>query len=259
VIDSHCHLDVERFDADRPAVLERAWAAGLEGLVVPGIGPATWEALLQWPAREPRVQVALGVHPQLLPELPEADDAAHLRRLDELLARGVAKAVGECGLDGPSEAGAPMERQLRVLEAHFDLADAHRLPLVCHVYRAHPHFQRLLKRRPIPSAGLVLHSYSGSHELARFYAERGCHFSFAGPVTFTEARRPLEALRAIPPERLMAETDAPDQAPHPHRGQRSEPGYLPLIVSAMARAVGEDEAAFAHRLRATTRTFFRLA
>jgi len=258
VIDSHCHLDVERFDPDRPGVLERAWAAGLEAIVVPGIGPSTWEALLEWPAREPRVHVALGIHPQLLPELPEAEDDAHLARLDALLSRGVAKAVGECGVDGPSEAGAPMERQLRVLEAHFDLADKHGLPVICHVLRAHPHFQRLLKRRAIPKAGLVLHSYSGSHELAPFYAKKGCHFSFAGPVTFQEARRPLDALRAIPLERLMAETDSPDQAPHPHRGERSEPAYLPLIVEAMAQARGDDAEAFTQTLTSTTRAFFRL-
>ena len=78
MIDSHCHLDVPRFDADRPAVLGRAWKAGLLGMVVPAIGPAAWEALLGWPTQDARVQVALGIHPQLLPELSEALDDAHL-------------------------------------------------------------------------------------------------------------------------------------------------------------------------------------
>ena len=256
MIDTHCHLDVARFDADRDLVLERAWAAGVRGLVVPGIGPSTWDALLEWPLRDPRVQVGLGIHPQLLPELPARDDDAHLARLDELLGRGGAVAVGECGLDGPSEAGAPMERQLRVLEAHVELAKKHRLPLLVHCLRAQPHLQRLLKRLAVPDAGLVLHSFSGSAELVPFYVAHGCHVSFAGPVSFEEARRPLDALRAVPLERLLVETDAPDQAPHPHRGGRSEPAYLPLIVAAMARARGEDPARLAEALTANARALF---
>ncbi len=253
MIDTHCHLDVARFDADRDAVLRRAWAAGLTGLVVPAIGPDAWEALLGWPARDARVQVALGIHPQHLPQLPEADDAAHLARLDALLESGVALAVGECGLDGPSEAGAPMARQLRVFDAHVQLARRHRLPLLVHCYRAHPHLQRYLETAGVPEAGLLLHSYSGSAELTPRYARLGCHFSFAGPLTFPEARRPLDALRKIPPERLMVETDAPDQPPHPHRGERNEPAHLPLVIAAMERAL---ERPLSAELHANTLRFF---
>jgi TatD DNase family protein len=240
VIDTHCHLDVPRFDADRDAVLERCWAAGVTGMVVPAIGPSTWEALLTWPARDRRVQVGLGIHPQLLPELDPADDERHLAVLDALLSRGEAIAVGECGLDGPSEAGAPMDRQLRVFDAHVKLARKHRLPLLVHCYRAHPHLQRYLKQEPIPERGLLMHSYSGSADLTPFYVRAGCHFSFAGPITFPEARRPLDALRVVPVERLMAETDAPDQAPHPHRADRNEPSWLPLVIEAMSRELSID-------------------
>jgi TatD DNase family protein len=236
VIDTHCHLDVPRFDTDRDAVLERTWAAGVRGLVVPAIGPDAWEPLLEWPRRDPRVQVGLGIHPQLVPSLDAADDEKNLARLDDLLTRGGAIAVGECGLDGPS---AQMDRQVAILRAHFALARKHRLPLLMHVLRAHPAFMTLLKEERVPEAGLLMHSYSGSAELTAFYVAQGCHFSFAGPVSFKEARKPLDALRSVPLERLMAETDAPDQAPHPHRGQRSEPAYLPLIVDAMEAARGE--------------------
>ncbi len=90
----------------------------------------------------------------------------------------------------------------------------------------------------------------------RVYLRHGAWFSFAGPVTFTEARRPLDALRAVPLERLLVETDAPDQAPHPHRGQRSEPAYLGLMVAAMARARGEPEGLLADALARNARTAF---
>jgi TatD DNase family protein len=256
VIDTHCHLDVERFDADRDAVLSRAWAAGVQGLVIPAIGPSAWDALREWPLREPRVQVAYGIHPQLLPELDPAEDERNLLKLDEALTRGGAIAVGECGLDGPSEARAPMERQLRVFLAHVELARKHRLPLLVHCLRAHPHLQRALKQvGPLP-VGVLLHSYSGSHELVRTYVKLGCHFSFAGPVTFLEARRPLDAVRAVPVELLLAETDAPDQAPHPHRGTRCEPAMLPLIIDAMAAARGVPADALREAMTQNARSFF---
>ena len=254
MIDTHCHLDVPRFDADREEVLSRAWAAGLTAMVVPAIGPDSWEPLLEWPKRDARVQVGLGIHPQIVPHLDPADDDAHLAKLDELLGRGVAIAVGECGLDGPSEAGAPMERQLRIFDAHMKLAVKHDLPLLVHCYRAHPHLIRYLKEHPIPPAGLLMHSYSGSADLTPKYVKYGCHFSLAGPVSFLEARRPIEALKVIPVDRLMAETDAPDQAPHPHRGTRNEPAHLPLVIDAMERALGRPLKA---ALLANTLRFFK--
>lgn len=257
MIDTHCHLDVEKFDADRAQVLERAWGAGVTGIIVPAIGPSAWEALLRWPARDARVQVGLGIHPQLLPQLPPEDDARHLATLDAMLARKGAVAVGECGLDGPSADKAPMDRQVTVLKAHFALARKHGLPLLVHCLRAHPVMLQLLKTEAVPPAGLLMHSYSGPRELTGKYVKHGCHFSFAGPVTFEEARKPIEALGAVPLDRLMAETDAPDQAPHPHGGSRSEPAYLPLILAAMAKARNEPLETVRAATVGNTKRFFR--
>jgi TatD DNase family protein len=253
MIDTHCHLDVKSFDHDRGAVLERAWATGVEALIVPAIGPEAWENLLEWPRRDARVQVGLGIHPQRVPSLEPRDDERNLQRLDELLGRPEAIAVGECGLDAAS---GELERQERILRAQFALARKHHKPLLVHVLRAHPLFLKLISQEPLPPAGLLMHSYSGSSELTPKYVRYGCHFSFAGPVSFAEARRPLDALRSVPLDRLMVETDAPDQAPHPHRGQRSEPAYLPLIIEAMSRVRGEEVRA---AVTANARRFFGLA
>ncbi|NTX57169.1 TatD family hydrolase [Myxococcus sp. CA039A] len=257
MIDTHCHLDATRFDEDRTLVLERAWAAGLQGILIPGVGTHDWEPLLELSRNEPRIQVGLGIHPQLLPEMtPEEDDVA-LELLDALLSKGGAVAVGECGLDGPSLPGAPLERQVSVLQRHLALARKHQLPVLMHCHRLHPALIELLKQEQMPEAGLLMHSYSGGVELARFYLQKGCHFSFAGPVTWAEARKPLDALRAIPLERLMAETDAPDQAPTPHRGGRSEPAYLPHILEGMARVRGEPLDEVAQRTTENARRLFR--
>ncbi|OJH40793.1 TatD family hydrolase [Cystobacter ferrugineus] len=259
MIDTHCHLDASRFDPDRSEVLARAWAAGLHGILVPGVGPENWEPLREMSRSEPRLQIGLGIHPQMLPHLPPEEDELHLERLDALLGLGGVIAVGECGLDGPSAAGAPMERQVAVLRRHLELARKHGLPVLMHCFRAHPALIDLLKSEPLPEAGILMHSYGGGVDLARFYIQKGCHFSFAGPVTWAEARKPLDALRVIPPERLMVETDAPDQAPTPHRGQRSEPGYLPRIIEGMARVLGEPVEVLAQRTTENARRFFREA
>jgi TatD DNase family protein len=256
MIDSHCHLDVPRFDVDRREALQRAFEAGVLGLVIPAIGPEAWEALLLWPTEDARVQVALGIHPQLLPELPEALDDVHLERLDGLLSKGLACAVGECGLDGAAAAAAPLERQLRVLDGHLRLAHKHHLPLLLHCQKAHPALEAWLERVRLPTAGGVLHSYSGGAERVRSYRERGLWFSFAGPVSWPEARRPVEALRAVPADFLLAETDAPDQTPAPFRGQRSEPAFLLQVLDAMALHRGDDRAELAARVTANARRFF---
>lgn len=258
MIDTHCHIDSERFDADREEVLARAWTAGLTGLVVPAVGPESWDQLLELPRRQARIRVALGIHPWLLPSLPEAADEQHLQRLDQLLAGGGAIAVGECGLDGPSVArGASLQRQLRVFSGQLELARKHELPLLVHCFRAHPALVSLLRERAAPERGLLLHSYSGGAEQIRFYCSRGCSFSFAGPVTFSEGRRPIEAATVVPLERLMVETDAPDQPPHPHRGGRCEPSYLPLVLAALARAHGLGERELAALTAENARRFFR--
>jgi len=239
VVDTHCHLDAGRFDADRDEVLARAFNAGVTGLVIPGVSPDTWEPLLRWPARDVRVQVALGIHPQALPELPPEGDAGHLQQLETLLSAGIACAVGECGLDGPSvERGASLARQVEVLERQLALAVRHDLPVLLHCYKAHDVMLPLLQRLPLPRRGVVLHSYSGGSGLVSAYAQLGCWFSFAGPVTWEKARKPIDALLQVPRGRLLAETDAPDQAPVPHRGGRCEPMHLQAVLEGMARGLG---------------------
>jgi TatD DNase family protein len=241
VIDTHCHLDRPEFDADRDAVLARARAAGVTELVVPAIGPDGWDRLAAFAKATPGVHFGLGIHPQLLPELDPREDDRRLVDLDAALSRGGAVAVGECGLDGPSaEPGAgpfpaALDRQLAVLRGHLALARSHRLPVLLHCLRAHPQLLALLQAEPLPRGG-VLHSYSGGVDLVRPYAALGMSFSFAGPLTYERARKPLEAARAVPRDRLLLETDAPDQTPRPHRG-RNEPAYLAEIVAALAAAL----------------------
>lgn len=202
--------------------MARAAAAGVVGVLVPGVIDRRWPALRDL-ARRHGWRFAVGTHPQCLPEsraIPDDLDGA--------------SAIGECGLDGPTPV--PMEEQVRVLEGHLALARDANLPLILHCVRAHGVMLATL-RRFAPLRG-VMHSYSGGAELVRDYVALGLHLSFAGPITWDNARKPVEALRRVPRDRLLAETDAPDQCPRPHRG-RSEPAHLADVVAAMERLRGE--------------------
>jgi TatD DNase family protein len=257
MIDTHCHLDRPEFDRDRGEALARARAAGVTDLIVPAVGPDGWEALAALAAATPGVHFGLGIHPQLLPELDARGDDRRLADLDAALSRGGAVAVGECGLDGgAAQAGAPMDRQIAVLRGHLALARRHRLPVVLHALRALDPLLALLREEPLPAGG-VLHSYSGSAEQVPPFADLGLHFSFAGAVTYARARRPLLAARAVPPGRLLVETDAPDQTPRPHRG-RNEPAHLPWIAEAVAAAIGGPAAELDARTSEAARALFRL-
>ncbi len=248
LVDTHCHLDVSRFAADRAEVLARAVDAGVGVMIIPAIGPHAWDGLLEWAAKEPRVRVALGIHPQFLPELNAADDDRHLARLESLMRTGPACAIGECGLDGGTAEVVGWERQRAIFDAHLEIARRCARPVLAHALHAQERMLEALSDQPPLPRPVVLHSYSGSGEMVPRFAALGCYFSFAGAVTRPRARKPLEAARAVPPDRLLLETDSPDQTPFARAGARNEPAFLPFIRDAIAEARGLT----AERLTQTT-------
>ena len=253
MIDTHCHLDVPAFDADRDDVVTRANAAGVVGMLVPAIRPRTWQALYAFAARhrDAGVRCAIGVHPQIVPDL----DAGELADVDRIAdAARDAVAIGECGLDGGI---AQRERQETIFRAHIRAARELKKPLVVHVLRAHDAAPRILREERAHEVGGVMHSYSGGADLVPVYADLGMAFSFAGPVTYPNARRPVEAARAVPADRLLAETDAPDQSPVPHQGGRCEPAYVADVVAGLAAARGVPVEEVARVTSANARRIFR--
>jgi TatD DNase family protein len=259
MIDTHCHLDLPVFDADRTEVLARAQAAGVGAILVPAIRPRTFAALaaLRDQHRAPTLAIAIGTHPQVVPDL---DDQERRQSLDpEAIARAAraagAVAIGECGLDGGTD---QPELQEQILRAHIRAAHLARLPLVVHVLRAHHAAPRILAEERAAEVGAVLHSYSGGLDLVPVYAGLDLHFSFAGPVTYARARRPLEAARAVAADRLLVETDAPDQTPEPHRGRRCEPAFVTHVVDALAAARQVEITDLAAQTSANARRLFKL-
>jgi len=182
-----------------------------------------------------------------------------LDRLERFQGQGLV-AIGETGLDRPTSRvpGGELERQVEVLEAHLDIAARQGLPVVLHCLRCHDTLRKVLERRGGHPPGIVLHSFSGSPDMVRPYLEFGAWFSIAGPITYPNARRPLATARAIPLERMLLETDAPDQTPAPHRGRLNEPAFLPAIAARVAEVLEIPLEVVAARTSRNARTCFGL-
>lgn len=263
MIDSHCHLDVGAFDADRDAVLARARGVGVTDLVVPAVDPPSWQAIRELCARTalPRCHVAIGVHPVALPLLAPAGDAAMLAAFAAEARRPGTVAVGECGLDTTVDLQkAPLVRQEWMLRVQLDVARTLDLPVILHARGPGSYALLLafLKAEQLPAAGGVVHSYGGGVDLLKGFLALPLSFGFAGPATYPGARKVRASIAAVPDERLLAETDAPDQTPEPHRPGRSEPAYVACVVAGLAAARGATPEHVAAVTGENARRLFRI-
>jgi TatD DNase family protein len=257
MFDSHCHLDASEYDADRSEVIARARAAGVVGIVVPGYEPSTWLAMKALCASDPLLSCGVGIHPWYVHEVaPDARERA-LAGLSDSARSLDAVAIGECGLDAnmAKSGGAPLDLQEDVLALHLQVARNLGLPIILHCVGAHARLLALLSQDGPLAAGGVLHSYSGSRELVRDYARLNLSFSFAGIVTRPNARRPREALKAVPLDRLLVESDGPDQAAQGVTPPRAEPAHVALVLAAAAEIRDQPRNLLAE---ATTRNARRL-
>ncbi len=260
MIDSHCHLAGEEFEADLPAVIDRARAAGLTGALV--ILAADEEAELErWQrvqALWPETRAAVGIHPHRAAAFADAPgEVARLleRRLAEV--PGV-RAIGEIGLDYHYDFS-PRDVQQAVFRAQLDVARAHGLPVVIHTREAEVDTLAILSEggrdgERVDTTG-VFHCFSGDAEAAARMAPTGYYFSIPGIVSFPKAGDLRAAAAGLPADRLLVETDSPYLAPLPFRGKRNEPAYVARVVDVVAEARGTTPAELA---AATTANFHRL-
>lgn len=256
LIDSHCHLDGEEFAADGPAVMERAAAAGLSGLVVIGGGaePETLAGGLDFARRHQghaglRLWATVGVHPH---DAARASDAswAELRQLarDPLVI-----AVGEIGLDYHYD-HSPRPVQRAAFERQLALAAEAGLPVSVHCREAFEDCLSMLAHLNPPARG-VLHCFTGSAAEAERVLSLGWYLSFSGVLTFPKAAALRAVAAAAPADRLLVETDAPYLAPVPHRGRRNEPAFVAATAARLAEIRGLSPGDIA---RQCSQNFFRL-
>lgn len=232
LFDTHCHLNDEAFRKDREEALERAGRAGVKKMVVVGYDLPSSRTAVALAEKYPPVYAAVGVHPHDARTVtPEA-----VSEIERLLKREKVVALGEIGLDYHYD-HSPREVQKGVFRQFLEIAKKAGKPVIIHDREAHADILTTLKETG-PSFRGVMHCYSGSAEMVREFLELGFFISIAGPVTFTNAKKMPEVVRAVPRERLVIETDAPYLAPHPYRGRRNEPLYLTEIACRVAEIRG---------------------
>ena len=250
LVDSHCHLDDEQFDADRAEVIERALEAGVERMMAIGTGggPPDLEAGLRLARRHPFIYATVGVHPH---------DAARataetFKAMEALAGEAKVLGIGEIGLDYHYDFS-PREVQCEVFATQLKLASRVAKPIVIHTREAWGDTLRLLREHW--SGGGIMHCFSGGAAEARQALDLGFHLAFGGVLTFPKAEAVREAARLAPEDRLLVETDAPYLAPVPKRGKRNEPAFMVETVRRLAEVRGATPE---HVADATTRNFERL-
>jgi len=251
LIDTHCHLDVEEFAADRPAVLARARASGVAGIVVPGVRADTWDGLLSFCATAADLYPALGLHPVYLAQHRAAD----IRQLARCVGEQRLWAIGEIGLDYYVE-GLDRARQQALFEAQLEIARSCGLPVILHVRKAHDVVLSTLRR--IRVVGGICHAFNGSLPQAAAYRELGFRLGFGGMLTYARSSKLRALAQALPLEDIVLETDAPDMTVAQHRGQRNSPEYLPYCLAALAQLRALPEAEIAAQTTANARAVLRM-
>jgi TatD DNase family protein len=234
LIDSHAHIDDQKFDADREAVLEQARANGVELIINPGADEASSLRAIAMSEKYPMVYATVGVHPH------DAKDYER-ERTGQLLKAWAQKekvvAIGEIGLDYHYDLS-PRDVQQTVFIEQLAIAREVKLPIVIHNRESMEDMVRILKEHFSPEYGGVMHSYSGSAEMAKVFLEMGFYLSISGSLTFKNARKLPEVVAMMPLDRLLVETDSPYLTPTPYRGKRNEPAYVRLVVEEIARLRG---------------------
>jgi TatD DNase family protein len=242
LIDTHAHLDDERFAADLPAVLERAAAAGVARVITIATTAPTSRVSVDLAARHAALYATVGIQPNHVAEAAPTD-------WDEVVSLAtVARvvALGETGLDRYWD-HTPFPQQEDYFARHLDLARRHKLPVVIHCREAEADVVRMLRAdfdRHGPVRG-VMHSFTGDAQTARDCLAMGLYVSFAGMVTYKNAQPLRDVAKDVPADRLLVETDSPYLAPVPQRGKRNEPAFVAHTAALLAqvRGVSPDDLA----------------
>jgi len=262
-IDSHAHLEMEQFDADREQMLARAREAGIEKIVAigSGTGPGSLDCGIQLAEQHEYIYATIGIHPHEAKLATDAD----FQELERLARRPKVIAWGEIGLDYFYD-HSPRELQQGVFLTQMELARAAKLPIVIHCRPSDKSenawddcLQLMEQYWRASGLGGILHCFTGSWSHARRALNIGFMISFAGNLTFPKAQTIRDTAKEVPLERLLIETDSPFLAPVPHRGKRNEPAFVKEVARQMGEIRGLSTEETGRQTATNFYNFFKLA
>jgi TatD DNase family protein len=256
LIDSHCHLDYFS-EAERPEVIARARAAGVEQMTTIGVTLGQSRSAIAMAEASDAVWACVGVHPHHAGEegpVPDPEAIAAMTSHPKVIG------IGESGLDYFYTDKAPRAVQAANFRAHIKAARLSGLPLAIHARDADDDVAAMLEEEYAAGGfAFVLHCFSSSRRLAQRALALGGHVSFSGILTFPKSGALREIARDIPPDRLLVETDSPYLAPAPLRGRRNEPANTVHTARVLATVKGMEEEALADLTTANFRRLYRKA
>ena len=253
LIDSHAHLDLPEFDADRDAVIRRARDGGIDAIITVGIGIRECRRALELAGRHPFIYATLGIHPHNAGDV----DLAMLDFVEQNARKSKVVALGEMGLDYFRNLS-PRQDQQRCFRAQLDIARSLNMPVVIHDREAHEDTMSILRQEKASDMGGVLHCFSGDAAMAFSCIDMGFYISIPGTVTFKSASALHEVVRQVPLECLLIETDCPFLTPAPHRGKRNEPSFVRLVADKIAEIKKIETGRVAEATSANARKAFRI-
>ena len=227
LFDTHIHLD-RLSTGDLASEIDQAQQQGINSFLIPGIEPSNWDRLTEIAGQHTGIFLAPGVHPLAA----ESWSAQVESRLVQLLAHPAVVAIGEIGLD--YKLPVPPELQEKIFRDQLRLAVAAGRPLLLHCRGPLARCLEIFREEQGPLVGGILHAFSGSVEMAHVALRLNLSLGLGGGITWPEARRAPEVLRALPATAFVLESDAPDQSPEPHRHARNRPLWLALIAKCCA-------------------------
>ncbi|MGD9677787.1 MAG: TatD family hydrolase [Vulcanibacillus sp.] len=229
LIDTHAHLDDEKFDCDREQVIDNARINGIKTIINVGYNEKTILTTLDLIGKYDFIYGAIGWHPNHAHEINDK----HYKWIEELTTHPKIIGIGEIGLDYYWDY-APKDIQQKVFIKQIQLAKRVGLPIIIHDREAHKDILDILKNENVDGIGGIMHSFSGSAEMALECIQMGFYISISGPITFKNAKKSVEVIEAVPLDRILLETDSPYLTPVPFRGKRNEPANLQYIAKKIA-------------------------
>lgn len=233
LFDTHAHLDDERFDEDRKAVIEQCREEGVELILNAASDVRTSLQCIELAKEYDFIYASVGVHPHEAKSMDEKTASI----LTDLASNPKVKAIGEIGLDYHYDFS-PRDVQKQRFMEQIDLAKQLKLPIIVHDRESHGDIMDIFRKMNVKGMGGVLHSFSGSVETARECLKLGFNLSISGPVTFKNNVKTVEVVREVPLDMLLIETDSPYLTPVPYRGKRNYPGYVRYVAEKIAEIKG---------------------